>query len=135
MHRLQTVFGSDNTVREFALHFTHICKLDYGKRFFRGLIDHCDWPVEYDQPYSIEKAAKAADAATYAIYGVLKRITTTYTGMMGIRGSRGNLIGVELKDLAPDAAPEKTARIAELILMSHYPGLTWMISDTPAWYF
>ena len=133
--KLQTVFGSDNTVREFALQFTHVCKLDYGKRFFRVLIDSCEWPDRYDQPNSDDKATRSANKAVYATYAILKRITTTYANMMGIRGTRGNLIGVELKDLAPDAAPEKAARIADLILADHYPGLTWMISDTPAWYF
>jgi hypothetical protein len=136
--RLQTVFGSDNTLREFALRFTHICKLDYGKRFFRVLIDQCEWSDDYDQPTSseqAEQATKAADSAIYATYAILKRITTTYAGMMDVHGTRGNLIGVEMKDLAPDGAPEKAKRIALLIREIHYPGLAWMISDTPAWYF
>jgi len=40
-----------------------------------------------------------------------------------------------MKDLTPTNAPEKTARIIDLVLTRHYPGLIWMMSDAPAWYF
>ena len=77
----------------------------------------------------------SADDVIYAAFAVLKCITVTYAAMMRSDEGLGNLIGVELKDITPDNAPEKTKRIIELIVTSHYPGLTWMMSDTPAWYF
>lgn len=126
---LQTVFGSENSMREFAHQFAYICKLDYGKRFFEALIQHCEGNSESCR----ERATK--DDVIYAAFGILKRITVTYAAMMRSGGRLGNLIGVELKDLTPDNAPEKTRRIIDLIVSSHYPGLTWMMSDAPAWYF
>jgi hypothetical protein len=126
---LQTVFGSENTMREFAQQFAYICKLDYGKRFFEALIRHC----EGNSITGRERATK--DNVIYSAFGMLKRITVTYAAMIRSGNRLGNLIGVELKDLTPDNAPEKTDRIIELIVSSHYPGLTWMMSDAPAWYF
>jgi len=118
-----TVFATSTTQDEFALQFTHICKLDYGKRFFVRLIDYC------------EREHKDDIDVIYSILGILKRITITYAAMMRTESGRKHLIGVELNALAPIDFPEKTARIVELIIRSHYPGLTWMMSDVPAWYF
>lgn len=126
---LQTVFGSENGMREFAQQFTYVCKLDYGKRFFEALVRYCEGSPQAGR----ERMSK--DRVIYAVFAVLKRITVTYAAMMRSGGGLGNLIGVELKDLTPDNAPEKTDRIIELIVSSHYPGLTWMMSDAPAWYF
>ena len=123
---LQTVFGSENGMREFAHQFTYVCKLDYGKRFFQEMINYCT--------NSMAKPMSKNDII-YAVFAVLKRITVTYSSMIRSSDNLGNLIGVELKDLTPDNAPEKTQRIVELIVSSHYPGLTWMMSDAPAWYF
>jgi hypothetical protein len=127
---LQTVFGSENVEREFARQFTYVCKLDYGKRFFTALIQYCEGDLETG------RKRMSKDDVIYNVFAVLKRITVTYAAMMrsGDDGL-GNLIGVELKDLTPYNAPEKTDRIIELIVSSHYPGLTWMMSDAPAWYF
>ena len=63
---------------------------------------------------------------------VLGFIKSGRTGRYWIVGS---LIGVEMKDLTPRNAPEKTAQIIELLHKSHYPGLSWMMSDCLAWYF
>jgi len=97
--------------------------VDYGKRFFVRLIDYC----EREQKDDID--------VIYSILGILKRLTITYAAMMRTESGRKHLIGVELNALAPIDFPEKTARIVELIIRSHYPGLTWMMSDVPAWYF
>jgi hypothetical protein len=126
---LETVFGSENSIREFAQQFAHVCKLDYGKRFFETLVRYCDGNSQAGR----NRASR--DDVIYAAFGVLKRITVTYAAMIRSGDRPGNLIGVELKDLTPDNAPEKTDRIIELIVSSHYPGLTWMMSDVPAWYF
>ncbi len=123
---LQTVFGSENGMREFAHQFTYVCKLDYGKRFFQEIINYCTQNVT--KPMS-------KNDIIYATFAVLKRITVTYSSMIRSSDNLGNLIGVELKDLTPDNATKKTQRIVELIVSSHYPGLTWMMSDAPAWYF
>ena len=40
--QLQTVFPTTKPREEFALQFTHICKLDYGKRFFENLVQYCE---------------------------------------------------------------------------------------------
>ena len=126
---LQTVFGSENGMREFAQQFAYVCKLDYGKRFFQALVRYCEGS---SQPV---RGRISKEDVIYATFAVLKRITVTYTPMMRSGDGPRNLIGVELKDLTPDNAPEKTDRIIELIVSSHYPGLTWMMSDAPAWYF
>jgi hypothetical protein len=121
---LQTVFGSENSMGEFARKFSYICKLDYGKRFFEALIQ-----------YYKENPRIGKEGVIYAAFAVLKRITITYSAMIHSGDGQGNLIGVELKDLTPENAKEKTKRIVELLIVEHYPGLTWMMSDTPAWYF
>lgn len=140
-----TVFSSDTSRREFASIFTHICKLDYGKRFFNRLIGY--WMLEAnaikaDLAESIKKNlnSKAKEPqpidAVYRLFAVLRRFTGTYEAMVRSSGTlSGSLIGVEMKDLAPDGAPEKPFTIAKLISENHYPGLTWMMSDTPAWFF
>jgi len=126
---LETVFGSENGVGEFAKQFTYVCKLDYGKRFFEALIRYCQGDPR------AHRVRVSKENVIYATFAVLKRIAVTYAPMTRSGGGLGNLIGVELKDLTPDNTPEKTDRIIELIVSSHYPGLTWMMSDAPAWYF
>jgi hypothetical protein len=135
---LSTVFGTERTVQDFATQFTHVCKLDYGKRFFEALMEYCEGPPEPNTErrlpiWSPERLDRKD--VLYAVLAILKRITTTYAPMMRSDTGLGHLIGVELKDLTPESAPEKTTRIVELIIKSHYPGLTWMMSDVPAWYF
>ncbi len=129
--QLQTVFSSKNARDEFATLFTHVCKLDYGKRFFEVLIEYSERPGAQDPT----NGRMTKEDVVYAALAILKRITTTYAAMIRSDSSSGNLIGVELKDLKPETAPEKATRILELIISSHYPGLSWMMSDTPAWYF
>jgi hypothetical protein len=144
-----TVFSSDTSRREFASVFTHICKMDYGKRFLNRLIGY--WIIEASnqkeaakkQREEAEKRKEKSKAkepqpidAVYRLFAVLRRITGTYEAMVHSSGNlSGSLIGVEMKDLAPKDAPEKPWTIAQLIAENHYPGLTWMMSDTPAWYF
>jgi hypothetical protein len=140
-----TVFSSDTSRREFASIFTHICKLDYGKRFFNRLIGY--WMIEAQTVKKELEATKKTNLnskakepqpidAVYRLFAVLRRFTGTYEAMVRSSGSlSGSLIGVEMKDLAPEDAPEKPRTIAKLISENHYPGLTWMMSDTPAWFF
>ena len=136
--QLETVFGSENAKREFASQFTRICKLDYGKRFFAALMEYSEGPPSGKEKRKLElwsnERMKTEDVI-YAVFAILKRITSAYATMVRSDNGPGNLIGVELKDLTPENAPEKTARIIDLIVTSHYPGLTWMMSDAPAWYF
>jgi hypothetical protein len=136
---LRMVFGNDPALSQFARQFTRICKLDYGKKFFEALIEYCEGPrnpkigrlplrSSLERPEDVENVV-------YAALSILKRITTTYGAMLESGPGMGNLIGVEMKDLTPESAPEKTARIIDLIVRQHYPGLTWMMSDVPAWFF
>lgn len=120
---VDTVFGTAAAVDEFAYTFTHICKLDYGKRFFEQLIGYG------------ESNKRSDEDILYDFFAILKRIATTYRAMIRSDFGSGNLIGVELKDLTPESSPDKARRIVELITKSHYPGLTWMMSDIPAWYY
>ena len=113
-----TVFATSTTQDEFALQFTHICKLDYGKRFFVRLIEYC------------EREHKDDIDVIYSILGILKRITITYAAMMRTESGRKHLIGVELNALAPIDFPEKTARIVELIIRSHYLSLIHISEPT-----
>lgn len=131
------VFGSETAIQEFATQFTRICKLDYGKRFFVALMKYCEGPSGSNEKSTLPTAPErmSREDVFYAVVAILKRITTSYSAMLGPDSGSSTLIGVELKDLTPRDAPEKTARIIELIVKSHYPGLTWMISDVPAWYF
>jgi hypothetical protein len=128
--KLEVVFGNQ-TAKEFASEFAHICKLDYGKRFFDVLIRYC----EGSSDTGAKRERMSTENVIYAVFAILKRLTTTYAAMIKSGSGAGNLIGVELKDLTPENAPEKAERITQLIISSHYPGLAWMMSDTPAWYF
>ena len=128
---LEAVLGTQTAIQEFAVQFTHVCKLDYGKRFFEVLIKYCEGSSDSNE----KRERMSTENVIYAVFGVLKRITTTYAAMIRSGDGIGNLIGVELKDLTPENAPEKSERIIQLIINSHYPGLTWMMSDAPAWYF
>lgn len=136
-NEFMAVFGTDAKIEEFSYQFTRVCKLDYGKRFFDALMEFCEGPEpEADRklPFSAPSRVSKEDVL-YSVLAILKRITSTYAAMTGREARASNLIGVELKDLTPTSAPEKTARIIELIVKSHFPGLTWMMSDVPAWYF
>lgn len=135
---LRSVFGSDANIREFSKHFTRICKLDYSKRFFEAVIEYCEGPQQSTEGKILNLCASERldrNKVFYAFIGTLKRITTSYVALIETESGAWNLIGVELKELTPKQAPEKTARIIELLVNSHYPGLTWMMSDVPAWYF
>lgn len=139
--RLHTIFGSKKVISEFSCQFTHVCKLDYGKRFFDMLIEYCEGPptsasTDPQSEVALWKNARLdKEHLIYSVLAVLKRICRTYGAMIGTTQGPGNLIGVEMKDLTPDNAPEKTAQIIELLTTSHYPALAWMMSDVPAWYF
>jgi hypothetical protein len=136
---LNTVFPTAGMKAEFCRQFTRVCKLDYGKRFFEALVEYCEGPaLEHDARSTLHrwsKNRKGKVEVVYAVLGVLKRITSSYAAMIRSDTGTGNLIGVEMKDLTPEGFPDKTARIIELILDDHYPGLTWLISDVTAWYF
>ncbi len=132
------IFGNESSKREFASQFTRICKLDYGKRFFSALVDYCEGPTNQKAkdrllPTHSDIRMEKEDVV-YAFFAILKRITSEYRPMLRSSELPSNLIGVELKDLTPREIPNKTARIIELILSSHYPGLNWMMSDIKAWY-
>jgi hypothetical protein len=123
--QLQTVYPTTKPREEFAFQFTHICKLDYGKRFFEKLVEY----------YENQKEPLDTQRLVYSVLAILRRLTSTYLAMIHAEGKTGNLIGVEMKDLTPRSAPEKTTQIIELLVQSHYPGLSWMMSDCLAWYF
>ncbi len=137
-HELAAVFGSFTALREFSGRFSRICKMDYGLRFFKALVEYCEGPRKKpDENRVLEVWARkrlSKEDVFYAVVAILQRITESYDSMTGDR-DHPNLIGVELKELAPENAPEKTARIIELIVKSHYPGLAWMMNDVPAWHF
>lgn len=141
--QLDIFFGSAQAIRKFAVKFTRICKLDYGKRFFDALVEYCEGPPTANEKEKQRKLPKdkhakermPSERVYYAILSVITRITETYGAMLQLECNAESLIGVELKDLTPGHALEKTAQIIELIMTSHYPGLTWMMSDVPAWYF
>jgi hypothetical protein len=136
--QLETVYSTQIPRLNFCFQFTHICKLDYGKRFLTSLVEYYEGPPKSGEDRPLKKWAKEPVETIVLIYDVLailKRITSTYSAMIRTENGPGNLIGVEMKDLTPNNAPEKTAQIIELLRESHYPGLSWMMSDCLAWYF
>ena len=137
--QIRTVYPTEIPRRDFAFQFTHLCKLDYGKRFFASLVEYYEGPPESgEKSRSLPKWAKERVETVdliYAVLAILRRLTSTYSAMSHSEGGPGRLIGVEMKDLTPRNAPEKTAQIIKLLLDSHYPGLSWMMSDCLAWYF
>jgi hypothetical protein len=137
-NQLRTVYPTRIPRQQFCSQYTHVCKLDYGKRFFSALVEYCEGEPKSGEQRSLPLWAEKRVATTdlvYAVLAILRRITSTYSAMVNAENGLGNLIGVEMKDLTPRNAPEKTARIIDLLLRSHYPGLSWMMSDVPAWYF
>ena len=137
---LKTVYPTDIPRREFAWHFTHLCKLDYGKRFFSKLVEYYEGPPsvsgEKRSLNSWSEKRVSNEDLIYSTIAILRRLALTYAAMTcsGV-GHPGSLIGVEMKDLTPQNANEKTAQIIELLHRSHYPGLAWIMSDCLAWYF
>ncbi len=138
-NQLRRVYTTHNQRQEFASEFTHVCKLDYSKRFFDRLIEYCEGrPNSRTSGGSLGFWARdriKTDTLIYFVFAILRRITSTYRAMIRSDDGIGNLIGVEMKDLTPDNAREKTAEICKLLVEEHYPGLSWMMSDCPAWYF
>jgi len=135
---IRTVYPTDIPRQNFASDFTRICKLDYGKRFFASVVEYFEGPPESGEKRLLPKWARervGTDDLIYAVLAILRRITSTYSAMTRSENGGGNLIGVEMKDLTPRNAPEKTAQIIKLLHDSHYPGLSWMMSDCLAWYF
>jgi hypothetical protein len=133
-----TVYPTYLPRRDFASQLTHVCKLDYGKRFFTSLVQYYEGPPESGIIPPLPKWADTyveTEDLIYAILAILRRLTSTYSAMIHAESGTGSLIGVEMKDLTPRNAPEKTAQIIELLHNSHYPGLSWMMSDCLAWYF
>jgi hypothetical protein len=59
-NQLHTVYPTQNPRREFALQFTRVCKLDYGKRFFSSLVDYCEGPTTSSER-SIHQMRKSAN--------------------------------------------------------------------------
>jgi hypothetical protein len=137
-NQLRTVYPTQNPRREFASQFTHICKMDYGLRFFAKLAEYCEGAPTSGEKRSLSSWSEKrldSDLLIYAVLAILRRTTGTYLAMIRPDRGVGNLIGVEMKDLTPRNAPEKTAQICKLLIESHYPGLSWLMSDCPAWYF
>jgi hypothetical protein len=135
---INTVYPTDNPRLGFASELTHICKLDYGKRFFSSLVEYFEGPPGSGEKRLLPKWSSEyvkTDDLIYSILAILRRLSSTYSAMTKSEVGSGNLIGVEMKDLTPRNAPEKTAQIIELLHTSHYPGLSWMMSDCLAWYF
>jgi hypothetical protein len=103
-----------------------------------ALVEYCDGPNEdndnrtlpFCHPTRVED-----ERLIYAVLGVLRKINSTYLSMVLTPHGPGNLIGVEMKDLCPENAPEKTAQICRLLIDNHYAGQSWMMSDCLAWYF
>lgn len=135
--KLDTVYPTQNPRREFNYQFTLVCKLDYAKRFLATLVDYCEGPRDADDASHRHRSEKREelDDLIYAVLAILRRITSTYLAMMQSESGPGNLIGVEMKDLTPSTAPEKTTRMIKMLLKNHYPGLSWLMSDCLAWYF
>ncbi|HWQ46919.1 MAG TPA: hypothetical protein VN376_08635 [Longilinea sp.] len=135
-NQLKTVYPTAIPRRDFAYQFTHVCKMDYAKRFFECLIDYCDGPASKKCLLILRSETEIDDERLiYAVLAILHRITSTYAAMIDTKEGPGNLIGVEMKDLTPANAKAKTSQICKLLLESHYPGLSWIMSDCPAWYF
>ena len=136
--QLETVYSTQIPRRNFAREFTHICKLDYGKRFFNALAEYCEGPqasmIRTRLPHLAKERIDTQDLI-YFVLAIIRRMSSTYSAMERIEGEVGNLIGIEMKDLTPRNAPEKTGQIIDLLVKSHYPGLSWMMSDCLAWYF
>ncbi|HSB00861.1 MAG TPA: hypothetical protein VLE49_09435 [Anaerolineales bacterium] len=135
---IHTVYPTDIPRSEFASELTHICKLDYGKRFFASLVEYYEGPRVSGEKRILKKWSKEyvkTEDLIYSVLAILRRLSSTYAAMIRSEVGPGNLIGVEMKDLTPRNAPEKTAQIIELLYKSHYPGLSWMMSDCLAWYF
>jgi hypothetical protein len=111
--------------------------MDYAKGFFECLVDYCEGPKSTSKRSLTRWSSKKIDneRLIYAVLAILRRITSTYAAMIDTKEGHGNLIGVEMKDLTPNNAKEKTSQICKLLLESHYPGLSWIMSDCPAWYF
>ena len=136
-NQLRRVYTTHNLRQVFASEFTHVCKLDYAKRFFVRLIEYCDGKpknqtmTDFLGSYADER--KKSETLIYNVFAILRCITSTYKAMIHSDDGVGNLIGVEMKDLTPDNAREKTAEICRLLVEEHYPGLSWMMSDCPAW--
>ncbi len=138
-NQLRRVYTTHNLRQDFVSEFAHVCKLDYGKRFFERLIDYCEGqpkspPISGSLGFWANDRKKP-DTLIYFVFAILRKITSTYKTMIRSDNGVGNLIGVEMKDLTPDNAKEKTAEICKLLVEEHYPGLSWMMSDCPAWYF
>lgn len=137
---IRTVYPTDIPRREFASQLTHICKLDYAKRFFASLVEYYEGEPAPGEKRNLPKWAVNGfvknEDLIYATLAILRRLSSTYTSMTRSDVDHpGSLIGVEMKDLTPFNASEKTAQIIELLYKSHYPGLSWMMSDCLAWYF
>jgi hypothetical protein len=137
-NQLRRVYTTHNLRQVFASEFAHVCKLDYGKRFFTRLIEYCEGTHNSSSPNafgSYPSDRKKPETLIYNVFAILRCITSTYKAMIRSDNGVGNLIGVEMKDLTPENAKEKTTEICRLLVEEHYPGLSWMISDCPAWYF
>lgn len=135
---ISTVYPTDIPRLEFVSQLTHICKLDYGKRFFARLVEYCEGcpsPVKNPLPKHSKEYVPTKDLV-YSILAILRRLSSTYTFMTRSDVDHpGSLIGIEMKDLTPFGADDKPAQIIKLLRESHYPGLSWMMSDCLAWYF
>jgi hypothetical protein len=134
-NQLRRVYTTHNLRQEFASEFAHVCKMDYCKRFIEALIGYCEGSKEKGSLGDWQRERKRTDTLIYFVFAILRRITSTYKAMIRSDDGIGNLIGVEMKDLTPENAPDKTQEICKLLVEEHYPGLSWMMSDCPAWFF
>ncbi len=136
-NQLEKVYPTQIPRRDFCIQFTHVCKLDYAKRFFQSMVEYCEGPLQSGENRPVHEWSKervSTEDLIYSVLAILRRMTSTYAPMVRIENGMGNLIGVEMKDLTPKNAPEKTSKIIQLLRDSHYPGLSWLMSDCLAWY-
>jgi hypothetical protein len=118
---LKTTFT--NRIDVFCEDFALVAKLDYSLRFFRLVVQECRL-----------RGITSPSSIAHIIVNILKGIVETYDEMLNARRGHYRLIGVEFGSLAPAHAPEKAKALINLLLERPAEGLSWLLSDVPAWY-
>lgn len=118
---LKTTFT--NRIDVFCEDFALVAKLDYSLRFFRLVVQECRL-----------RGITSPSSIAHMIVNILKGIVETYDEMLHARRGHYRLIGVEFGSLAPAHAPEKAKALINLLLERPAEGLSWLLSDVPAWY-
>ncbi|GIK42050.1 MAG: hypothetical protein BroJett011_58830 [Chloroflexota bacterium] len=118
---LKTTFT--NRIDVFCEDFALVAKLDYSLRFFRLVVQECRL-----------RGITSPSSIAHIIVNILKGIVETYDEMLHARRGHYRLIGVEFGSLAPAHAPEKARALINLLLERPAEGLSWLLSDVPAWY-